>query len=139
MSEPIKTEADWKAILTPEQYHVLREKGTEAAGTGEYDHTFEDGIYRCAACGNELFSSVNKYDSGCGWPAFGSSIDPNKVTLHDDTSFGMQRIEVRCAKCNSHLGHVFEDGPSEHGGKRFCINSIALNLDKEKKIDGYVG
>jgi peptide-methionine (R)-S-oxide reductase len=133
MSEPIKTEADWKALLTPEQYHVLREKGTEPAWSGEYDHTFDDGMYRCAACGNELFSSVTKYDSGCGWPAFWSAIDPSKVTLHDDTSFGMQRIEVKCAKCGSHLGHVFEDGPSEHGGKRFCINSLALNLEKENK------
>jgi len=125
----IKTDADWKAILTPEQFHILREKGTEPAGSGKYDHTFDDGMYRCAACGNELFSSKTKYDSGCGWPAFWGAIDESKVTLHDDKAYGMNRVEVRCAKCDGHLGHVFEDGPGEHGGKRFCINSGALNLE----------
>lgn len=129
----IKTEADFKAILTPEQYHIMREKGTEAPFSGEYDKTFDDGMYHCAACGAPLFSSLTKYDSGCGWPAFWAPVAGDKVILKPDDSLGMHRIEVTCANCGSHLGHVFDDGPSEHGGSRFCINSLALNLDKNEK------
>lgn len=126
-----KTEEEWKKILTPEQYHVLREAGTERAFTGEYDKTFEDGMYRCAACGVELFDSKAKYDSGCGWPAFYAAAAGDRVKFLEDNSHGMSRIEVRCSRCGSHLGHIFDDGPSEHGGKRFCINSTSLNLEKE--------
>ncbi len=123
-----KTEEEWKKILTPEQYHVLREAGTERAFTGEYDKTFGDGVYRCAACGAELFDSKAKYDSGCGWPAFFAAAAGDRVMFRDDESFGTHRIEVRCTRCGSHLGHIFDDGPKEHGGRRFCINSVALDL-----------
>lgn len=126
-----KTEAEWKKLLTPEQYHVLREKGTEPAFTGLYENEHAPGVYKCAACGNVLFTSDAKYDSGCGWPAFFAAAGGDRVTFHEDTSHGMNRIEVRCARCGSHLGHIFDDGPSEHGGKRFCINSVALDLEKK--------
>lgn len=120
------SEEGWKAILTPEEYHILREKGTERAFSGEYDHTFNDGQYLCRACGNSLFSSGAKYDSGCGWPAFVEALDQNAVHFTEDTSYGMHRIEVTCQRCGSHLGHVFDDGPADRGGKRFCINSASL-------------
>ena len=125
------TEDDYKQKLSPEKYHVLREKGTERAFTGEYDEFFEDGMYNCGACGAQLFASDNKYNSGCGWPAFDQALEGAVVYTPDD-SHGMHRTEVTCAKCGSHLGHVFEDGPQETTGKRFCINSLALDFDKKK-------
>jgi peptide-methionine (R)-S-oxide reductase len=126
-----KTEEEWKKVLTPEQYEVLRGKGTERAFTGIYDQETSPGIYHCAACGAELFDSKAKYDAGCGWPSFFATAAGDKVKFHDDSTLGMQRIEVTCANCGSHLGHIFDDGPSEHGGKRFCINSASLDLEKK--------
>jgi peptide-methionine (R)-S-oxide reductase len=125
-----KTEEQWRAELTPEQYHVLREKGTERPFTGEYDHVFDSGTYNCAGCGAELFSSDAKYDSGCGWPAFYAPAAEDKVDEETDTSFGMARTEVMCAACGGHLGHVFPDGPRPTG-IRYCINSAALRLEEE--------
>jgi len=125
-----KTEAEWQAELTPEQYRVLREKGTEAPFTGEYDHVFEPGTYHCAGCGAELFGSDAKYDSGCGWPAFYAPADAEAVGEEVDTTHGMVRTEVLCASCGGHLGHVFPDGPAPTG-LRYCINSAALKLEEE--------
>lgn len=125
----IRTESEWKQILSPEEYYVLRQKGTEPPFTGKYYHNFEDGIYLCAACGNELFSSRAKYDSGSGWPSFFEPISYDNIETEIDNSFGMRRIEVKCASCGSHLGHVFDDGP-EPTGKRYCINSISLKFIK---------
>lgn len=127
-----KTEEEWKKELTPEEYRVLREKGTESAFTGVYVDAKEEGVYRCRACGNKLFSSDAKFDSGSGWPSFDALMDNSAVELIEDTTLGMKRTEVRCAKCGSHLGHVFDDGPTPTG-KRYCINSIALELDKDNK------
>ena len=130
MTKVQKTEAEWRAQLDPEQFHVLREKGTEAPFSGEYDHVFEPGVYRCAGCGAELFSSETKYDSGCGWPAFYAPANEEAIDEEADTSFGMIRTEIMCANCGGHLGHVFPDGPRPTG-MRYCINSAALNLEEE--------
>ena len=126
------TEEEWRRILTPEQFHILRERGTERAGTGEYAFTKDHGVYRCAGCGAELFSADTKFESGTGWPSFFEPIRDGAVQLHVDRSlFGMARVEVTCARCGGHLGHVFEDGPRPTG-QRFCMNSAALSLDRDE-------
>lgn len=130
----LKEESEWKRELTPEQYHILREKGTERPFTGKYYKTKEKGIYKCAACGNELFSSDTKYDSKTGWPSFYEPISEGSLEFKPDDSMGMKRVEVICGRCGSHLGHVFDDGPKPTG-KRFCINSACLNMDKNKGPD----
>lgn len=127
-----KTEEEWRKELTPEQYEILRRKGTEAAFTGKYVYNHDTGMYRCAACGAELFASDTKFESGSGWPSFTEPAIAEAITTEEDTSHGMRRIEVMCARCGGHLGHVFPDGPSPADGGtglRYCINSASLDFE----------
>lgn len=126
------SEEEWKKRLTPEQYRVLREKGTEPAFTSTFTQNHEEGQYVCAACGHELFSSNAKFDSGTGWPSFDQPMNRENVDLQEDNSYGMHRIEVNCKNCGSHLGHVFNDGPKETTGQRYCINGCSLTFKPQK-------
>lgn len=127
-----KTDEEWKKILTPEQYYVLREKGTDRPFTGKYYLTTDKGVYLCAACGTELFTSDMKFESHCGWPSFDKAMEGGKITTVVDRSHGMVRTEILCAKCGGHLGHLFDDGPTDTG-LRYCVNSTSINFVKEKK------
>lgn len=133
MTKVNKSDAEWKAELSPEQYEVLRKKGTERAFTGKYWDNHDQGVYRCAGCKAELFKSDDKFDSGCGWPSFTKPANVEKVAEEVDRSHFMTRTEVLCADCGGHLGHVFDDGPRDKGGLRYCINSASIDLDKGGK------
>ncbi len=125
-----QTNEEWKAKLDPETYHVTREKGTETPFSGKYVNEHSKGVYKCSNCGLELFSSDTKFDSGTGWPSFDSPMNREHIELIEDNSLGMHRTEVACKRCGAHLGHVFNDGPAQTTGQRFCINSCSLNLEK---------
>lgn len=126
-----KSDSEWQANLSPEQYRILREKGTERPFTSKLEDNYDGGTYTCAACGNELFSSDGKFDSGCGWPSFYEALDPSKIVTQTDTSHGMVRTEIMCARCGGHLGHIFNDGPKEKTGMRYCVNGMSLNFMKK--------
>jgi peptide-methionine (R)-S-oxide reductase len=130
-----KTEEEWQQELSPDRYQVLRKAGTEPPFTGAYTHSKESGMYRCGACGADLFRSDTKFDSGTGWPSFTDPVVSEAVELREDNSLFMKRTEVACARCESHLGHVFDDGPGP-GGQRFCINSLSLDLEAEAEAEG---
>jgi len=130
MTKIQKTQAEWRAELTPEQYHVMFEKGTERAFTGALSNNHEDGIYHCGACNAPLFTSDTKFESGSGWPSFWAPVSQTAVATHEDLSFGMRRVEATCANCGAHLGHIFPDGPKPTG-ERFCINSVSLAFEKK--------
>ena len=127
-----KTEAEWKKLLTTEQYRVTRQCGTEPAFSGKYWNHHEDGTYTCVACGQELYTSDTKFDSGTGWPSFWKAVDDSKIKLLEDRSYGMVRTELQCARCGAHLGHLFDDGPGPTG-QRHCINSASLKLEKDEE------
>lgn len=133
--EIIKSDAEWKEILSPDEYHILRKKGTERPYTGEYNMHFEDGIYTCKGCGNVLFDSETKFESHCGWPSFYDVKNNKAIKEITDTSHGMIRTEVVCSKCGGHLGHVFDDGPNPTG-LRYCINSVSIDFKKKSEEDG---
>jgi peptide-methionine (R)-S-oxide reductase len=128
-----KPDSEWEKVLTPQQFYILRKKGTDLPGTGKYTYHFEDGIYKCAACGAPLFKSNNKYESHCGWPSFDDAI-PGAVIMQPDYSHNMIRTEIICANCGGHLGHIFDDGPQETTGKRYCVNSSSLNFVKKDSL-----
>lgn len=131
-----RTNEDWKRLLSPDAYAVLREKATETAYSGEWLYNEEDGTYSCAACGAALFTAAHKFEAGCGWPSFYNVIDTGAVSLRQDNSAGMQRVEVTCKSCGGHLGHVFNDAPDTPTGMRFCINSVALDFVPEDSTSG---
>jgi len=129
-----RSDAEWKQALSAEQYEVLRRKGTERAFTGRYYNSKEEGVYRCAGCGNPLFDSETKFDSGTGWPSYYQPVSPDAVQTEEDNSYGMIRLEVLCSRCGGHLGHVFPDGP-EPTGQRYCINSVSLDFEPRAKLE----